>query len=1091
MTFGGPALMARTSTFALSPLRAALLGLLATEPDDGLSTAHVIDLLWKPGPSSRLRHRISQLIYALNRELPEKVVVRERHRLYLSRTVVTDYQQFEAAMLNGRLMEAEALLSRGFLSQLAEPPSEAFLEWLDRTKLKLRDRVRRDAAGEWTLLMDRSRWTQAVEAARVLLALNVYDEGALRMLMRAEAMAGRVGEAKAVFDSFVERSESDKRDWVPQAETLSLVDEIRDLPFGVSTKFAAQALDRSPLIGRSDELDELSTAMLPRPGDGLRLVVIRGERGTGKTRLLEESLATDLLNGIPVLRYPTSKTERRAFLNSVLGTLASSNADSDLSGLTAPWHATMLDLLAEPHAGTALPFEPPAVEPDQGHQRYVDIIRQALVAVAGNEPIIFVIDDCHRVDEEFAEVLLYLVQRWPSPRLAVTLAIGTEGVREKDPFIRLLGDSLLECDVAEFTLDELTRDAAAELVDTVAEGRIEEGERDRIVELSDQNPLFLLKLSKLSLAGSRLPNLDPDDFVSVPQSISDVFSGRLAELDDDTERTLQLLSVMGRPLGVGTLSKLSDRSRDSCVDALDILQQSRLVRRAASGFAVRYELIRHAVYDRMSVPRRTWVHGRVASHLDDANTSATPAELAIHYLHAGIPIKALRYVLAGASAAEKSGALAEATRLFALARRYTHDPRTHARVAERLARLHYVRRDIEDGPERLAEAAHELRKVHRHQSALVAEIQRVDLLASSGACSPQEALAFIRELGHTAELAKHWKAAARAIDLELHIHRREGEGLEADALAAHARKLLDQVEPESRGAIHASLALHHQGDFGEGLGHAREAIAIARRNRSPDELLRALACLVAIQGARGLMTDPETSSAVEEAESLARDLDDFVEHYNLLVSAGGGYRAVGHLDQARSWFVRAGEVLANVRTWESHVFLECKLGELELEERELGEAAAHFARARRLWQPGMGRHLGIISHSGVGLTALRMGELSRAREMAGHISRPPARWFEDPWVFALFQAHLCELRGVTGDGADAVSVIADQIEASQPANWARLKFEEALLRLRHSLPQRDEIARTAADAASDLGIDRRMTALKAAQERARRRGMPG
>ena len=624
MTFGGPALMARTSTFALSPLRAALLGLLATEPDDGLSTAHVIDLLWKPGPSSRLRHRISQLIYALNRELPEKVVVRHRHRLYLSRTVVTDYQQFEAAMLNGRLMEAEALLSRGFLSQLAEPPSEAFLEWLDRTTLKLRDRVRRDAAGAWTRLMDRSRWTQAVEAARVLLALNVYDEGALRMLMRAEAMAGRVGEAKAVFDSFVERSESDKRDWVPQAETLSLVDEIRDLPFGVSTKFAAQALDRSPLIGRSDELDELSTAMLPRPGDGLRLVVIRGERGTGKTRLLEESLATDLLNGIPVLRYPTSKTERRAFLNSVLGTLASSNADSDLSGLTAPWHATMLDLLAEPHAGTALPFEPPAVEPDQGHQRYVDIIRQALVAVAGNEPIIFVIDDCHRVDEEFAEVLLYLVQRWPSPRLAVTLAIGTEGVREKDPFIRLLGDSLLECEVAEFTLDELTRDAAAELVDTVAEGRIEEGERDRIVELSDQNPLFLLKLSKLSLAGSRLPNLDPDDFVSVPQSISDVFSGRLAELDDDTERTLQLLSVMGRPLGVGTLSKLSDRSRDSCVDALDILQQSRLVRRAASGFAVRYELIRHAVYDRMSVPRRTWVHGRVASHLDDANTSQLP-----------------------------------------------------------------------------------------------------------------------------------------------------------------------------------------------------------------------------------------------------------------------------------------------------------------------------------------------------------------------------------------------------------------------------------------------------------------------------------
>ena len=136
MIFGGPTLIAGTATFALSPLRAALLGLLATAPDDGLSTARVIDLLWKPGPSSRLRHRISQLIYALNREFPEKVVVKKRHRHYLSKAVATDYQRFEAAMLNRRLMEAVALLSRGLLSELTKLPSETFFEWLDKTRLE-------------------------------------------------------------------------------------------------------------------------------------------------------------------------------------------------------------------------------------------------------------------------------------------------------------------------------------------------------------------------------------------------------------------------------------------------------------------------------------------------------------------------------------------------------------------------------------------------------------------------------------------------------------------------------------------------------------------------------------------------------------------------------------------------------------------------------------------------------------------------------------------------------------------------------------------------------------------------------------------
>ena len=161
------------------------------------------------------------------------------------------------------------------------------------------------------------------------------------------------------------------------------------------------------------------------------------------------------------------------------------------------------------------------------------------------------------------------------------------------------------------------------------------------------------------------------------------------------------------------------------------------------------------------------------------------------------------------------------------------------------------------------------------------------------------------------------------------------------------------------------------------------------------------------------------------------------------------------------------------------------MGELALEARDLDLAAAHFGRARQLWTPGMGRHLGITSHAGASLTALRKGEMSVAREMAGDIPEPPASWFEDPWVFALFNARLCEWRGAVSEGVDAVSNIATLIETSQPAHWARLKFEEALLRLRHSLPHRYEVAETAAEAAASLGLDRRVWLLKAALRRAR------
>lgn len=1019
------------------------------------------------------------------------MIVRKRHRHCLSGAVATDYPLVEAAISNDRLTEASELLRHGFLSELTRPPSEAFSEWLDGTRLELRARVRQAAAEQWTRLNAQGLWRRAVEPARVLLSLNAYDERALRTLIRAEALAGRVREAEAAFHSFVERSDLDDRDWVPQVETLSLVDHIRDMPSPAGAKGTGHPFDGPALIGRPEELAALSAAMLPRPADGLRLVVIRGERGIGKTRLAEESLSTSRLSGIRVLRCRARKTAGRSFLDSVLDALASSDVGTDLRHLAQPWRATVRELLAEPHPGTKPASGRRPADTERVRRRYLDAIGQLLFVVAANNPIILFIDDFHRVEEDSAAVLRYWVRQWPSVPLTVTLAVATENVRERDPLTRLLGDSSLRCEITEFSLGELTREAAAELVDTVADGRLEQGVTDRIVELSDRNPFFLLRLTERALAGRRLPNLDPDDFVPVPRRISDVFSGRLAELDDYAERTLQLLSVMGHPLSVGALSGLTDRSRDSCVEALDKLQRFRLVRRGPRGFAVRHELIRHTVYDQIREARRTWVHRRVASHLDDANTPATHAELTVHYRHAGMPSKALQHALTGASAAEQSGALREASKFFALARRNILSPRTHARIAERLGRLHYVRRDIVDGPARLAEAAVELRKVQLHQSGLVADIQRVDLLAGSGSCSPQEAVARLRELGRVAEQARHWRAAAAAIDLELHIHRREGQGHEADTLAAHARELLVEVEPDSRGCLHSAVALHHQGNFDEGLTHARAAIAIARRKQAPDELLRALVRLVAIQGARGLIADEEAVSAVEEGEMLAGSRDDFVEHYNLLAVAGTGYRAIGRVDQARNWFARAGRVLANVRPWESHVSLECKLGELALEMRELDRSAGHFARARKLWTPEMGRYLGIISHSGASLTALRRGDLPAAREAADHISEPPGDWFEDPWVFALFKAHLCEWRGAVSEGLDAVSRIAELIEASQPANWARLKFEEALLRLRHSLPQREEVARTAAEAAARLGIDRRIKVLKAAQGRARQRDMPG
>ena len=92
--------------------------------------------------------------------------MKQRHRYRLGRAIATDYELLEAVISNGRLMEAVGFVQRGFLSELTNPPSEAFAKWRRRTTLELRARIRQAAAGQWTLLSSQGRWKQAVEPAQ-------------------------------------------------------------------------------------------------------------------------------------------------------------------------------------------------------------------------------------------------------------------------------------------------------------------------------------------------------------------------------------------------------------------------------------------------------------------------------------------------------------------------------------------------------------------------------------------------------------------------------------------------------------------------------------------------------------------------------------------------------------------------------------------------------------------------------------------------------------------------------------------------------------------------------------------------------------
>ena len=92
--------------------------------------------------------------------------------------------------------------------------------------------------------------------------------------------------------------------------------------------------------------------------------------------------------------------------------------------------------------------------------------------VTRNKRTILFIDDFQWADADSIAGLQYVLERWPSLPLAVMLATRTDGLRDKDSVSRLLGGSLMRYEPSEFFLGELSREAAADLVNTISDGRI-------------------------------------------------------------------------------------------------------------------------------------------------------------------------------------------------------------------------------------------------------------------------------------------------------------------------------------------------------------------------------------------------------------------------------------------------------------------------------------------------------------------------------------------------------------------------------------------------------------------------------------------
>jgi class 3 adenylate cyclase len=375
---------------------------------------------------------------------------------------------------------------------------------------------------------------------------------------------------------------------------------------------------RGPLLGRDGEIASGYEAMDAVLSGSGRVVVLRGQAGLGKTRMLEE------------LRDRFTRAD---------GQWLEGRAASYAEGLALHPFAELLAGVEGGREAIAAPTDVPA---PLALERVFARVATLLEDLARTKPVAVALDDLHWADASslaLAERLLEVADR---AGLLLVLSSRPEPEHPSADLLRVAtarpGARLLE-------LAGLQRADERRLLAQLFEGRaVEPALAERLLHRAEGNPLYLEELA-LAVADPTEPGA-----IELPATIEKLVLARVDTLDAPARSVAAAAAVLGRSFALGPLREIAE-----VVDLEPLLGAELVVDLGEERYAFRHPLIQEAIYGGLLRRRRQELHRAAASAL----RGEPPALLAHHHALAGDDAEALDAYFAAATASERQGALAE------------------------------------------------------------------------------------------------------------------------------------------------------------------------------------------------------------------------------------------------------------------------------------------------------------------------------------------------------------------------------------------------------------------------------------------------
>ncbi len=434
---------------------------------------------------------------------------------------------------------------------------------------------------------------------------------------------------------------------------------------------------RAPFVGRQRELRALLQHLeLAGQGQG-DLVLVGGEPGIGKTRLVREFAEHARGRGWQILVGSAFESEGMPPYLPFADALRSYVSACPPRELQARFaEGTPEVALLVPELGGQLPEQHLNLAVHTPHERHrlFESVTGLLLRIARATPggLLLILDDLHWADKPSLLLLQHLARQLPTSNLMTVGTYRTVAVDRAHPLVEVLAGLSREHLSTRIRLEPVSLEEAASLIDGLLGQTAAPALAEALFRETEGNPFFLEEVVRhLQSEGHDL--VDPRTAKSrrdIPEGVKQVIGWRLSRLSAEANRLLQTAAVAGDAVAFEVLEAVSGLHPDALLDALDEVLNSGMLREQGDRYRFSHALIRETLYRNLNTPRRLRLHQQLGDTLERMH-AADPepylTELAHHFVEGarGIDLeRAIVYARRAGDLALRMLAYEEGVRLY-------------------------------------------------------------------------------------------------------------------------------------------------------------------------------------------------------------------------------------------------------------------------------------------------------------------------------------------------------------------------------------------------------------------------------------------